>query len=221
MDRNYMISLLRQSAAAESEQTPFCPDDEELAAFVDRTLPGARRESLEHHLPDCPACIRRVGLITRLTRENEEIPEATSAIARKMILQQAPRWAVAATVLMAVAWLAWAPVDDSETFRATRNIETSLTRPEILAPSSGMLASSDDFVVRWTEVPGSLYYEVRIVSDVGDLLSLERTSEPQWSMGDGVELRPGDEYFIRVDAFLSDSQAIQSDHIPFRLREER
>jgi hypothetical protein len=134
--------------------------------------------------------------------------------------KSAPQWAVAATVVLAIAGLALSPtIERSDDYSTVRKVSSALTPPEILAPSSGILGERDGFVIRWTEVPGSLYYEVRVVTDVGNLLGEARVENAQWTIGRELELEPGREYFIRVDAFLSDSQTIRSEHMPFRLKD--
>lgn len=219
MDRKQLISLLQHSAGRDYAPTPFCPDDDGIAGFVDGTLSKSGRRSIDHHLPDCPACIHRVGLLTRLLREKDATAETTAVPATPTLPGMAPRWAAAATVILAIAWVTWGPIDNSEEFQQSRSIESLLTPPEILAPGSGTPTDRDDLVIRWTEVPGSLYYEVRIVSDAGNLLSEKRVEKAEWAVVNELDLQPGREYFIRVDAYLSDSQSIRSEHIPFRVRE--
>ena len=131
----------------------------------------------------------------------------------------ASRWAVAASVLIAVAWFAWMPTQEDQDRRTTRALESTLPQPEILAPMPGIAAGRDNLVIRWTEVPESLYYEVRIVSDAGDLVSLHRVDAAEWTLDDETDLGSGQEYYIRVDAYLTDSQSIRSDHIPFRVKD--
>ena len=217
MDRKQLISSLQSSAADCHERTPFCPDDHDIAAFADGALDDSARVLIERHLPDCPACVSRVGLLARLMREGDA--NNTILASARIKRQTLPRWAVAATVVLAFAWPMWTAVEDNDGFRATRNIDSRLTQPEIIAPVSGVLASRAEFIVRWTDVPGSLYYEVRIVSDAGDLIGLQRVEVAEWEPGDQIVLQPGREYFIRVDAYLSDSQTIRSEHIPFRLKD--
>jgi hypothetical protein len=219
MDRKRMISLLQRSAAATLERTPFCPDDEEIAAFVDGVLDDVRRESVQHHLPDCPACIQRVGLVTRLLRASDNDHKAEPKTLPEPMYATASRWAVAASVLIAVAWFAWMPMQEDQDRRTTRALESTLPQPEILAPMPGIAARRDNLVIRWTEVPESLYYEVRIVSDAGDLVSLQRVDVAEWTLDDETDLDSGQEYFIRVDAYLTDSQSLRSDHIPFRVKD--
>jgi hypothetical protein len=220
MDRKHLIYSLQNSAAGKHERTAFCPDDHDIAAFVDGALDDAARILIDRHLPDCPACVSRVGLLTRLLREdqaNAANPASTPAITWR---QTAPKWAVAASVVLAIGWLAWSPpINDFGDYATVRNVGSALTPPEILAPSTGVLGSRDGFVIRWTEVPGSLYYEVRVVTDTGDLLSKARVEKTRWVIGEEIALEPGREYFIRVDAYLSDSKTVSSQHIPFRLRD--
>lgn len=219
MDRKHLISLLQQSMATDFEQTPFCPGDENIASYVDGAISAEQRVSLERHLPDCPACIGRVGLLTRLMRDSVEIEESTISETRVPLTWKAQRWAVAATVILAVGWFTWTPIDDRSDFSETRTLQPQLTQPEILAPGSGYLDSENGPLVRWTEVPGRLYYEVRIVSDAGDLVSLQRVDDPEWAPNEQLALQPGRDYYIRVDAYLTDSHSIRSDHIPFRVKD--
>ena len=220
MDRERHISSLQKSAATERKSTAFCPDDHQIAAFVDGALDDSSRVLIERHLPDCPACVARVGQLMRLMRDEASAESAESKVPNKNRLAVLRQWAVAATFVLAIVWATWLPdrVEDSDV-RNARNIESALVTPEILAPDSGVLASREGFVIRWTAVPGSVYYKVRIVSDVGDLLSEARVENTEWAIGNEIALEPGSEYFIRVDAYLSDSKRLSSQHIPFRLRD--
>lgn len=225
MDRKRLIALLQRSAAGDHEGTPFCPDDHDIAGFVDGTLNDPARKLIERHLPDCQACVSRVGLLTRLLREHaaESHHEASQAVPKDW-KHIAPQWAAAASVVLAVAYLAGTSdflsnTDQASDYQTTRNLDSQIAAPEILAPSTGVIGSRDGWVIRWTEVPGSLYYEVRVVTDVGDLLSKQRVEGTEWTIDHELNLEPGREYFIRVDAYLSDAKAISSQHIPFRLRD--
>jgi hypothetical protein len=220
MDRKHLVSSLQRSAVDNHERTPFCPDDHDIAAFVDGALDDSARVLIERHLSGCPACVSRVGSLARLIREDQANVNPLTSAPTKIWQQTTPWWAVAATVVLAIAWIAWAPtLEQSDDYATVRSISPVLTRPEILAPSSGVLGERSGFVIRWTEVPSSLYYEIRIVTDVGDVLSEARVEETEWTIGRDVALEPGREYFIRVDAYLSAAKAIRSEHIPFRIRE--
>ena len=225
MDRKHLISLLQRSAAGHLNSTPFCPDDQDIAAFVEGTLNDAANEHVARHLPECQACVSRVGLLTRLMREDS--PDAAHEIAQPAIkkwTRTVPQWAAAASVVLAVGYLAGtsgilSSSETAEDYRSTRNNESRFTAPEILAPSSGVIGSRDGFVIRWTDVPGSLYYEVHVITDAGDLVSEQRVYKTEWTIDGQLDLEPDREYFIRVDAYLSDAQPIRSRHIPFTVRE--
>ncbi len=225
MDQKGLISLLQRSAAGQHERTPFCPDDYDIAAFVDGTLNDGTLELVERHLPDCQACVSRVGRLTRLIREHAPEFQREAARVRTMNWKRvAPQWAVAASVVLAVGYLAGSSdflsgTDQATDYRTTRNLDSTTSAPEILAPSSGVIGDRDGFVIRWTEVPGTLYYEVHIVSDIGNLVSEQRVEGTEWTVASDLNLKPGREYFIRVDAYLSDAKSISSQHIPFKLRE--
>jgi hypothetical protein len=220
MNRKELIATLRRSAAGGDKRSPFCPEDGDIAAFVDDTLSASEHSLIERHLPDCPACVGRVGLVTRLLRDDTTTVADETPSRHKTWRKVAPQWAVAATIILAITWVSWSP-QPAETviYRDARSVEPVQSVPKILVPESGVLADRDGFLIRWTDVPGSLYYKVRVVSASGDLLSEERVEVTEWSLGNEIILEPGQEYFIRVDAYLSDSKAISSQHMPFRLRD--
>jgi len=219
--------MLQSSAGAQPERTPFCPGDEEIAEFVDGTVSDASWDLIDRHLPDCQACVSRVGLLTRLIRESAgDSQRQMPQVAAPGWKQSAPQWAVAASIILAVTFLAvatdfsvFSDHDQALDYQTTRNLDSGLASPEILAPSSGLVGDRDGFVIRWTEVPGSLYYEVRVATDIGDLVSKIRVNGTEWTIDRDLHLEPGREYFIRVDAYLSDAKSISSQHVPFRLRD--
>jgi len=78
-----------------------------------------------------------------------------------------------------------------------------------------------DGVFRWTAVSNSLYYQLRIVSDEGDLVWQGRVDGTHWVLPAGLSLAPGAEYFVRVDAYLTEAKALNSDYLLFRVGERR
>jgi hypothetical protein len=88
--------------------------------------------------------------------------------------------------------------------------------PSFLSPQEGMTISSDAGVFIWTAVPGSLFYQIRIVSDEGDLVWQERINGTQWGLPAELLLAPGAEYFVRVDAYLAEAKTLKSDYVLFR-----
>ena len=225
MDRKDLISLLQQSVVGHGARTPFCPDDHEIAGFVDGALNESARQHIERHLPDCPVCVGRVGLLTRLVRDPSTEAQAQNADSRNTYrIPAAPQWAIAASVILAVGYLAGtsnftADTDPATKYRTTRNLDSQIAAPEILAPTSGFIGERDGLLIRWTDVPGTLYYEIRVVSDVGNLVTAQRVDGTEWAISRDLNLESGREYFIRVDAYLTDAKPISSQFIPFSLRE--
>ena len=239
MTPNDLTSLLRRARTGHPERTPACPDEEQIAAYVDGTLEPGERESLELHLAECDACIALVGLLSRQrdTVDFEPVPELTIARARKLVnpsagdgqprrwARYAPHWAAAAMVIVslsAVIHLAQLTGSRGEAQtgpaeRTTRGISTSTSALQVLYPSAGMTVDPRQLVFRWAGIPGSRYYEVRIVTEAGDVITEQRVMDTEWRPPGDLNLSPGVEYFVHVDAYPSEAKTIGSEHIPFRI----
>lgn len=96
---------------------PFhCPDEQELAAYVDQQLIGAERERVESHLAKCDSCLQQVGfLIRRAHGAATPVPARLLAGAKelKTAAQRRPpmtwQWAgaAAAIALVAISAVVW------------------------------------------------------------------------------------------------------------------
>jgi len=239
MDDHKHIELLTLQAAELTERTPFCPEDQQVAEYFEEQLPEAERDRLERHLADCRFCLARLGMLQRLEQNPiaPRIPEDVLATAKSMrqatVLRskRVPAWAAAAVLVVAVGIL-WhlfpvreiGPVElpriqeaePSSDLRETRSVDPGAIGPRFLSPREGPGITSNASIFKWTVVPNSLYYEVRIVSDAGDLLWQERVDGTEWRLPAGLALTPGVEYFVRVDAYLTDAKTLQSDYMLFR-----
>jgi Putative zinc-finger len=56
----------RTSRVRTAMRTETCPDDDELAAFVEHALPAARRLELEAHVDACGACREAIGHVAAM-----------------------------------------------------------------------------------------------------------------------------------------------------------
>ena len=101
--------------------------------------------------------------------------------------------------------------------RTTRSLAPSTSALQVLYPSPGMTVDARRLVVRWEAIPGSRYYEVRIVTESGDVITEQRVMATEWRPPGDLNLTPGAEYFVHVDAYPSEAKTIGSDHIPFRI----
>ena len=60
---------------------------------------------------------------------------------------------------------------------------------------------------------------LRIVTDAGDVVVQERVAGTNWQPEARLDLRPGAEYFVLVDAYPEGDKAVSSHHVPFRITE--
>ena len=144
-----------------------------------------------------------------------------------------PRWAAAAVVVLAFGVLSqmFSPVPNdlgpstaveipgqsSGMLRETRNLNPVAMAPNFLSSHEGMEVMPGNGVFRWTPVPDSLYYQLRIVSDEGDLVWQGRVNSTQWILPLDLSLSRGAEYFVRVDAYFTEAKALSSDYLLFRV----
>ncbi|HEV2115546.1 MAG TPA: zf-HC2 domain-containing protein [Terriglobales bacterium] len=95
---------------------PFrCPDEHDLAAYVDQQLIGAERERVESHLAKCDSCLQQVGFLKRHADGVATVP-ARFLTSAKQLDTATPRsspiawqWggAVAAIAIVAIAGALW------------------------------------------------------------------------------------------------------------------
>jgi len=236
MTPDELTSLLRASPTDSPGRGRMCPDEHAIAAFVDGTLAADAREPLEIHLADCTHCLALVGLLSREHTADATKPAPEPAVARARRLAQPrsrrwgsfqPQWAAAAVVVLAVAALirlsqptGMAPgsPDPSEapTIRSGKAPSSGL---RLLSPGAETTVSRKQLMFRWTAVPGTHYYDVRVVTDAGDVVTEERVTGTEWRLKNPTALRPGLEYFVHVDAYVSDGKAIGSEHVSFHVSE--
>lgn len=211
-----------------SQESEDCFEAEQLASFLEGSLTGGVRNRAEKHLSDCTYCLDRVAAIVRSEGDSsDEIPaglvEKADSIPPKQRIRRYPRWAAAAVAVLAVglSLQQLLPVREAGIHSDTRQVRYSdrnALQPQVLAPEEGSVIFPSEQVFRWTEVPGSLFYDVRLVSPDGDLVTRERVHETRWLIPGSLGLEPGAEYFVRVDAYLNDSKFLSSDHVVFQIR---
>ncbi len=245
VETNKLSKLIRIMSADAAGRTPNCPDDLELAAAADGQLSEESMQELTLHLADCDSCTAQLGLLKRLheSEPEQQVTEFVLARARRMgvnskrpTIRHAPRWAAAAVIVLAVSlvfnWNLPSP-DGSEAMntaadlgsrvieqRQIRNLNLDVHGPRVLAPSNGAMVDPGGLVFSWSEIPGSLYYDVRIVTDEGDLLWRTQVEETKLGLPDNLQLEPGTEYFFRVDAYLASAKRVSSQHVLFSIGEQ-
>jgi anti-sigma factor RsiW len=216
------------------ERSPACPDESWIAGYVDGGLEAAFREELERHLADCGHCLALVGLLSRERHASATEPVSAQVLAQARAREPqaperrwrpAPQWAAAAAVVLAVPLLVQigrnqdrgAEGQGSPAPVATRAAAPEVDALQVLAPRAGTEVEAKHAQFRWTAVAGSPYYDVRIVTDDGAVVVRQRVDGTAWQLPDQLQLQPGAEYFVHVDAYPSGDKAMSSDHVPFRV----
>lgn len=246
MDKEQLSNWLRSLPVNAELRRPDCPDDYQLAALVDKQLPGEAGKQIALHLSDCNYCTTQVSLLKRLHGPVPEKPVDEFVIARanrmgknkkRPTIRYVSRWASAAVIVLAISLIFRWNLSDQDTSdaintiipdpgsqvteqRLTRNLNPDILEPRILSPSNGAKVQPEALTFSWSEVPGSLYYDVRIVTDEGDLIWQAQAEGTEVGLPEQLHLKPDTEYFFRVDAYLASAKRISSKHVLFSIREQ-
>ena len=234
MDPDELASLLAEEAPERPARSPACPDENRIAGYVDGGLDAAVCQELEQHLADCGHCLALVGLLSRERSASASEPAPSPVLAQagararkepQHRWRSAPQWAAAAAVVLAAPLLvqlgrspdAGLEGQGPPAPAAIRKFEPTPDTLQVLVPGAGGAVDAQRPQFRWSEVAGSPYYEVRILTDDGDVVVRERVTGTTWQVPPEVRLQPGAEYFVHVDAYPSGDKAVSSDHVPFRV----
>ena len=233
MNSERLPALIRAARETDEAGRDGCPDEQELAEYVDGAVSPDDRTRLETHFADCATCLRLIGLLSQEQQAGpaEPVPpqvlaRAEQLVARKLPVSRRllPYLAAAASIVLAVSVVVQFGLvgvsnqtDPYSGAPTTRTLPKSAGVVEVLAPSPGAIVDPEHLTVRWTEVPASRYYQIRIVDDSGDLIAQERVNDNVWQPSPTLALRSGSTYFVHVDAFPTDGKSVSSEHIPFRV----
>ncbi len=263
MDEKKLGRLLRAKKITVLSRGWRCPDETQLAGYVDGRLLASDKNRLDGHLAECDYCLGQVAALLRLegAAMPDNVPPALLARARDLVPAPAPpsvwpvvRWGTVAamTACIAVVTTVWIHRQENETFApappaiqspATQSPATSAPTPapvapptttprqvrtvkpagpslELLAPREGSALPPEALDFRWTRVPASLYYEVRVMTADGDLVWEGRAEGNQARLPENVQLISGTKYFVSVRAFLPDGKTLTSPVVGFTAREK-
>lgn len=242
MDKDKLTFFLAQTTGAPELQHD-CPEDELLAAYMEGVLSDVSHGQFENHLADCAWCIERVGMLGRAHESDaqEQVPEPLLARAGKMVnssgqsasgWRRAHAWAVAAAVVLTIGFMVSKSTlyegkphsvsrNNAETSQSTRSIAPGALQTTQPSTGNNISVEFSDGVFSWTPVNDSLFYQVQIVTAEGDLLWRERVNAEQWNPPGELVLSAGEEYFVRIDAFVSETRSVKSDYVAFMFPERR
>jgi hypothetical protein len=221
------------------ERTPHCPDEYQLVTIAGAGMAIIDDEKLNAHLSTCEHCIERLADLIRIRGldNGEPVPALLKARANRLgratkIPFEAPRWAAAAVVVLAVGMvfnLATNRQQDPQVVSEInqpvievphfRSIDKQIMRPEILVPVLGQTLPVNEPNFEWTAVQGSLYYDVRLVSAEGEMIWEERVKATSRKLPVQLQLQAGTDYYLRVDAYLAEAKRVSSRHVLFSTEE--
>jgi hypothetical protein len=253
MNRGILKRWLRFGDRQVPKRGWFCPDEAELAAFLEGKLAGEAKERMVHHLADCSHCLAQVAELSRLQAEERPVdvpaPLLTKARGFAETAHQGPsrplvRWGAIAAAVACVALVvvtthhqpppppALAPSPppqgrissptetppQPEARRAVRNLTNRAPVLRLLHPREGSTIAPGDIEFRWQDVPGVLYYDVRVVTDEGDVIWEGRTEKARTSLPPDIQLTAGQEYYVRVRAWLAEGKTVTSGVVSFKVK---
>ena len=116
MDDEEIKQVLRSHSHSQGASGFSCPDETQLAAYVDQQLGAKRRQALERHASRCDYCLETIAFLSQSAdwTDSNEIPGYLVTRARALVKGQPSkswiwRWAfapaAAACILLAVALL--------------------------------------------------------------------------------------------------------------------
>ncbi|HEV8369120.1 MAG TPA: zf-HC2 domain-containing protein [Pyrinomonadaceae bacterium] len=114
MEEKELTRLLRSNIDA-TKRGWRCPDDNQLAAYVNRQVADPRRQKLEAHFANCKACLETLAFVAQAFDESpvQSVPAHLLARARSLADDKRPvvwRWAFAAATacaLIIAALIVW------------------------------------------------------------------------------------------------------------------
>jgi hypothetical protein len=225
--------LLAQSPVVAGQPGPDCPDDQTIAAALEGEYRVVQQSEFEAHVSSCQYCLGRMGRFARLKREmaSEEISDLAMARAEKLIqprksTARTPAWAAAAMIgfaaVLATMWFAGSPdsVELTPPAPEVRNIDANAYNPRVMFPLEGSIVDPEESQFAWSVVPGTLHYDVRIVSADGSLIWQERVENAEWHLPPNLQLDEGVDYYFRVDAYLTRAKSLRSRHVMFRIEKD-
>jgi len=207
-----------------------CPPEQQIAAFIDGTLPPGERAELLEHLDGCANCFDLIATLS--AHQTEPLPEVDPALLEPVLRRREPSWirrqlpafAAAAMVLLAVGW-----------WRLPGRSTTATTRPDIAAPivpdqSTRSVAAAGVVVeqpkdgdvllgrpeVRWTGPADAVSYEVLLTTPAGDVLWQKRVSGAVRTLPLDIALPAGQPCYVWVAAYLPEGRRLTSNVVKVR-----
>ena len=235
MNPDHLTSLLAARTADDPTRSPACPDEHQIAGYVDAALDEASREQFELHVADCSRCLALVGTPLPGARRGSDPARArpcrganarpgdeaaATPVATRAAMGGRGRDGSRSAPAVASRPQSGARHRGTGTSRTTCHTDARVDRRGAAGAftwrrNCGGRASSCRSTGRRS--PDPRIYDVRILTDAGDVVIRQRVTGTTWRPPTQLNLQPGAEYFVHIDAYPSGDKAVSSDHVPFRL----
>jgi hypothetical protein len=174
----------------------------EVAAYIDRVLEGAARQRIEAHLVSCPACRDELVAATRITAS---LPQ------QRRLSMWIPAAAAAGLVLMVV----WPRATREPALEHREAPVTTTVAPRALSPVGAVDSAP---MLRWSSVPHTDRYQVRVFGADGAVLWERETTDTSIAMPDSIGVRSSRTYHWKVEAYTGFDRRAASELIEFSVR---
>jgi hypothetical protein len=91
--------------------------------------------------------------------------------------------------------------------------------PELLYPRDGRVVSSTGIEFRWKRVPTALSYDVRVVTEDGDVVWEGRAEDSRVNLPSSVYLTAGKSFYVRVCANLPEGKTVTAKVVRFKVKD--
>ncbi|MCC6129736.1 MAG: hypothetical protein IT186_07385 [Acidobacteria bacterium] len=240
MNDKEITALLSAASASSARQGWRCPDETQLADYVEGRLERSLREGVEVHLADCAFCRGQVGFLARAGRL-----EAPPAVPVHLLAEakgdRSPliRFLRPATLALAgagfvIALFLIAPYpregsspggsrpetilpSESRSGGNARNGRGAADGPWIVRPLEGQDLRRGALTLQWETAPAALFYTVQLVDQKGDVVWEGRSEGQSLVVPPDAALAPGQPYFAWVLAHVQNGATVRSPAVGFRV----
>jgi len=108
------------------------------------------------------------------------------------------------------------PEPAAPTTRVKRPAASRIPSPEIISPREGAVLRHREPEFRWQAVSGAAFYEIRLVTEEGNLVWQEQTENTHAQLPALVPLSGGGKYFVWVHAHMPGGRVVKSGVVSFR-----
>jgi hypothetical protein len=175
-------------------------NDLELAAYLDRRLPGRDQERIESHLAGCAECRNELLETTQLLRQNRR--PRTIAIGGLL--------AAAAAVMLVVR-----PAMETRSSAAPMRAGPDAAMMVAYGPIGESSSASPAFA--WGADQRASTYRLTVTTGEGTTVWSMSTADTVVTLSDSMRLRQGERYLWVVDALLDDGTTRSTGFREFRV----